>query len=204
MRSTYRVCLCILAAGASKRMHAPKLLLPFAGSSMLQHSVENALRSDADLCAVVTGAYHDQMAPVLARLGVEALRNDRWEEGQAGSVKRAVDFARSNACDALLLMVADQPYVSTQVLNALIDSFRAGSAAAYASSDGLRCGNPCLFDKSCFALLDSLSGDEGARALLRSGSLEKAVVELHEPNLFDDVDTMEDYMRVRTVFGRGR
>ena len=204
MRNASKICVCVMAAGASSRMRCPKLLLPLAGKTMLERAVEEAIRCKADLPIVITGAYHDQMAPMLSGLPVTVVHNERWHEGQASSVGRAASFAHDNHFDALIIMAADQPYVMASTLNALIEKYEKGGDVAYASSDGVRCGNPCLFDKSCFELLATLEGDQGARSLFRSGILKRTIVEFCDHRLLEDVDTAEDYERIEREFHHER
>lgn len=145
-----RVLVCVLAAGASSRMGFPKLLAAFSGSDgagtcLLTRACRAALDSRATQVAVVTGAYADEMAPVLEELrgrfekshqsieGAEPadsasarmprlveLRNDAWSQGQATSVRLAAQHARTLDFDAIIFMTADQPFVEAEHLDALI------------------------------------------------------------------------------------
>lgn len=221
MRTFARTCAAVLAAGASRRFGAPKLLAPFGETTLLDRALDAALGSAADCAVVVTGAYHDEMMPHLlergARLegdadvnvgasgacdGIESdisfavARNRRWESGQASSVRAAVRFARARGCTALLVMVADQPRVTAAHLNALLWEYDQGRAQAYLSANDNGHGNPCLFDQSLFDDLLALEGDEGARALFRSRrDIVARHVHFDDPYLFDDVDTRDDLAR---------
>lgn len=205
-----KIAAAVLAGGASRRMGSPKLLAPFAGGTLLERAANAADGCAADVCAVVTGAYHREMAPVLARARWEAdgprrfvVRNRQWESGQASSVRAAVRFARAQGCTALLLMVADQPYVTAAHLNALIAEYDQGRSHAYLASNDQAHGNPCLFDSALFDALGSLEGDEGARALFRRDPKIRARhVHFDEPHLFDDVDTPADLARIEEAMAR--
>lgn len=213
----------VLAAGASRRFGSPKLLAPFDGATLLDRALDAALGCAADCAVVVTGAYHNEMLSRLiergARFGnagsssanapaaaVEAdvpfvvARNRRWESGQASSVHTAVRFARSQDCTALLVMVADQPRVTAAHLNALIWEYDQGRAQAYLSANDRAHGNPCLFDRSLYDDLLTLSGDEGARTLFRS---RREAVARHvyfdDPRLFEDIDTPADLARTEEM-----
>ena len=215
----------VLAAGASRRCGAPKLLAPVAAATLLDRALDAALGCAADCAVVVTGAYHNEMLPRLVRRGaclggggdagagaspaiVEAedsvpfavVRNRKWESGQASSVRAAVRFARSQDCTALLVMVADQPRVTAAHLNALVWEYDQGRAQAYLSANDRAHGNPCLFDRSLYDDLLALEGDEGARALFRS---RREVVARHvyfdDPRLFEDVDTRADLARAEEM-----
>ena len=68
-----KVCVAVLAAGQSQRMGFPKLIEPFAGTTLLDRDLDAALGCAADVACVVTGAYHELMAPLLARRGATDL-----------------------------------------------------------------------------------------------------------------------------------
>ena len=58
----------VLAAGASRRFGAPKLLAPLADATLLDRAHDAALGCAADCAVVVTGAYHNEMLPRLVRV----------------------------------------------------------------------------------------------------------------------------------------
>lgn len=221
-----KICVAVLAAGQSRRMGFPKLVAPFAGTTLLDRALDAALGCASDAVCVVTGAYRDQMAPMLARRGavewaqvqqgtpgswptegsgrLAAVHNARWRTGQASSVQAAVRFARDCDCAAVLMLVADQPFVQARHLDALIGEFKTGTAQAYLASTERGCGNPCLFDRALFDDLLALTGDEGARKLLRSRrDIAVRPVYFDEPSLLDDADTPEEFARLEEAVLHG-
>lgn len=197
MRKFPTVCACVLAAGESRRMGACKLLMPFAGTTLLDRAVDAACGCAAQEAVVVTGAFHDEMADRLAARRVHTLRNPLWSRGQASSVKTAVRYAESAGYDAVLLMVADQPHIDASHLNALLSEYDRGTCFAYLAATENRNGNPCLFDRRAFAALLELEGDEGARALFRAHrDIPARYVHFDDPRIFDDVDTPRDLVRI--------
>ena len=221
-----KVCVAVLAAGQSQRMGFPKLIEPFAGTTLLDRALDAALGCAADVACVVTGAYHELMAPLLARRGATDLvlapqGADRFvarggpgssgdgaqpplEDGQASSVQSAVRFARGCGCTAVLMLVADQPFVTASHLNALIGEYDAEKSQMYLAANDWGHGNPCLADRGLFDELLALTGDEGARALLRARrNIDARHVHFDEPRLFEDADTPEDFRRLEEAIARG-
>lgn len=192
-----RVCACVLAAGASRRMGRPKLLAPFAGSTLLDRAIDAAQESMCDQVAVVTGACHAAMRETLSRRGVACVHNPDWESGQASSVRAAAAYARQHGFDALLVMVADQPLVTFREIDALWRAYVAEGHAACVCSTAGHAGNPCLFDAACYEGLSALQGDEGARALFRARpDLSPHRVLFEDPDLLDDADTPGELARL--------
>lgn len=186
----------MLAAGASRRMGRPKLLMPFGGSTLLERAVATALASGVGEVAVVTGAYAREMNSLLVSRSVAILENAQWETGQASSVRTAVAWAQEQGFSALLIMVADQPFVTEQHLRNL--AAQLGSDADICiTACGSRTGNPALFSAACFPQMESLVGDEGARVLvrkgLRCGTPRVCLAESADPDVFDDVDDEDGY-----------
>jgi molybdenum cofactor cytidylyltransferase len=197
MREPSHIAVSILAAGAARRMGAPKLLASFRGSPLLEHALRAATGSVADATFVIIGAYEQEMRSALQPWPVRCVSDPRWEEGQASSIRATVTHCREQGFAAVLIMVADQPFVSAEHLNALIDAYCSGDATICVSQVGDRRGNPCLFDAECFDTLMNLTGDIGARRLLKEECGFKVLpVSFADRLLFSDVDTEEDLRRL--------
>ena len=138
------------------------------------------------------------------------LRNDAWSQGQATSVRLAARYACDNDFDAIIFMAADQPFVEAEHPDALIAAFErmrgteatdaAPAPFALRSRCGTRQGNPCLFPRETLPLFETLTGDEGARQLFRSGTLTPIPVDVPRTtgaDPFCDLDTPEEFERFR-------
>lgn len=205
IRSSGDIGIAILAAGNSQRMGASKLTLPFAGTTLLDRVLRTALGSKADQVFVVTGSHRDETGPIIASYErASEIYNVGWSEGQSTSVAAAVEHSIDAGCEALVLMVADQPFVRIEHLNALIAEYRKSQAFACVPRVRSRDGSPCLFGRKCFDDLLALQGDKGARSLYRQwpeGLI--SYVPFSDPQLFYDVDTPEDMRHVERMIGRG-
>ena len=137
--------------------------------------------------------------------GAREAFNPSWERGQSTSVRTAARFAAAHGYDLLLVMVADQPYVEASHLDALLRAYAEGGACACVTRGAGRQGNPCLFDRACFPLLEELDGDEGARSMLRAHpELGVRAVPVADASVLDDVDTPDELARVEEAILRGR
>ncbi|OUO90738.1 hypothetical protein B5F40_05990 [Gordonibacter sp. An230] len=199
-----RACVCVLAAGESKRMGSCKLLAPFAGSTLLERALKAAVGCAAEEAVAVTGAYRDDMADAIARADVREAYNPSWRSGQSTSVRTAARFTAAHGYDLLLVMVADQPYVEAEHLDALLRAYAAGGVHACVTQDALRRGNPCLFDRACFPLIEELDGDEGARSMLRAHPEIAVRAVPADARVLDDVDTPDELARIEEAILDGR
>jgi molybdenum cofactor cytidylyltransferase len=186
--------LVLLGAGESRRMGQPKQLLPIAGRPMIRYTAELVQLAPVDPVVVVLGAGAAQIAPVLAGLRVHVVVNPDWAQGLGSSLRVGVASALQRAPDlsALIVALADQPTLPPDHLEALIARFRAGGCSAVASLTGNERVPPLLFGRPWFDRLHEISGDTGARALLREHAAEVATVPLAANT---DLDTPEDYAR---------
>jgi CTP:molybdopterin cytidylyltransferase MocA len=160
-----RVVAAVLAAGASRRLGRRKQLLPFEGGTLLGRIASRVCQTTCARVAVVLGAAADSIAPVLADIPVEIVRNDGWEEGIASSIRCATAWARGQDATALLLSVADQPRLSVAHLDALLAGFAQHGSAIGSRYAGVL-GVPAIFDRRWFPQLDALTGEHGARGVL--------------------------------------
>ena len=181
----------VLAAGLSRRMGRPKLLLEFKGRPVIRHAVERVIAAGLHPVLVVTGAEHDALARALAGLEVQLAVNPTPESGQGSSVGVGVS-ALPAGTDAVLIALGDQPGVPAEVIPALIEALKQPGKAIAAPryADGL--GNPVLFGSSVFQELLALGGDRGARSVIERDPSRLAVVEVASP-MPRDIDTPEDY-----------
>jgi molybdenum cofactor cytidylyltransferase len=181
----------VLAAGLSRRMGRPKLLLELYGKPVIRHAVESVIAAGIRQVLVVTGPDQEPLARALDGLDVRFAVNPTPESGQGSSVGVGVS-ALPSGTDAALIALADQPGVPAEVIPALIEALKQPGKAIAAPrySDGI--GNPVLFAASVFLELRTLGGDRGARAVVERDPSRLAVVDISSA-MPRDLDTPEDY-----------
>jgi molybdenum cofactor cytidylyltransferase len=184
----------LLAAGGSSRMGRPKQLLTVHGKPLVRHLAELVAQAPVAPVVVVLGAQATEIEPALAGLPVRVVSNPAWSEGLGSSLRAGVAAARNQApqLDAIIIALADQPELPPAHLAALIAKFRQGGCSIVASSTGDVAVPPVLFAARWFDELERITGDQGARALLRDRGNEIATVPFASNA---DLDTPEDYER---------
>ncbi|WCB94110.1 Purine catabolism protein PucB [Baekduia alba] len=188
-----RVCGLVLAAGGSRRLGQPKHLLPFGERTLLDHSLATARACGFEqlLCAV-GGAAQDVVAQVDLR-DVEVVHNAAFGAGCSSSIAAALGAVRPSI-DVLVLLLGDQPGVTTAMVDALLAG-RGDAAYAVCRYDDGR-GHPFAFSRSTFAALADLHGDKAVWKLLKRHADRVVEVPVAGP-VPRDVDTWEDYEAVR-------
>ena len=185
----------VLAAGLSRRMGRPKLLLDLRGKPVIRHTVERLVAAaDMDEILVVVGPEHAALERALGGLGVRLVVNPAPEAGQGSSLSAGVQ-ALSARTTAALIALGDQPDIAVDVIGKLRAALETPgkSIAAPRYLDGL--GNPVIFSAAVFPELAALPGGRGARSVVERDPGRLAVVEVASA-MPSDLDTPEDYERL--------
>ena len=204
MRSDVRVAALLLAAGAGRRMGEDnKLLLDYRGEPLVSHLAQVARASHCSEAFVVVGARAEEVTRALPRRGILIVECLDWAAGMASSLRSGVATiaAERPAFDAILVMLADQPHVTAQHLDALIDAHRRAPDAVVASRYAGIEGVPALFPRRCFDALRGLEGDTGARSLLAHERAAHRAVAIEFEAASIDLDTPDDYAALRARDG---
>ncbi len=168
-----RVAAVVLAAGAGERFGGPKQIAPWRGKPLILHVLDAVAAAAVDEIVVVLGAHQDRVRPVVERWRaahargkpVRLVPNPHWAEGLSTSVRAGLRAL--GPVSAALFPLADQPRISSALLDALIQRHRQTLAPAVVPTYGDKPGAPVLFDARLFPELMELQGDVGGRVLVR-------------------------------------
>ncbi len=185
----------ILAAGASLRLGRPKQLIEFKGTTLLRIAVEAALGAGCQPALVVLGSdrsMHDAARRILAGTKADILPNEHWPRGLGTSLRAGLEkIASLPHVEGTLVLVCDQPFVSAEIIAALISLQETTHKPIVASSYGGTIGVPALFDRTCFHELLALPDDQGAKPVIQRDP--GRVATLPFPAGAIDIDTSADY-----------
>ena len=175
----------LLAAGRSLRFGSNKLLHHFDGQPMVCRALDTVRQLDAARRAAVVSC--EEVAALAREHGFEVIQNDAPEAGQAESVvlgtKAMMDM------DAVLFLAGDQPRLSGTSLCLLVKGFEESGRGIACLEDETHSGNPAVFARAYFPELLSLSGDRGAKGILRKHEDDLLIVRCLHPNELADADT---------------
>lgn len=191
----------VLAAGLSRRMGQAKLLMPVGGRAIVRYVVESVLAGGVDLVWVVTGPDVEPIEAALAGLEVQIAVNPAPEEGQASSLRAGI-AALPASVDAALIALGDQPSLAPAIIPALLAARRTSPKLIVAPRYRDGQGNPVLFKREIFPELLRLTGDQGARPIIKKEPARVEWVELDLP-MPPDVDTLDDYEKIRANLRAG-
>lgn len=177
-----------------------KQLLPYRGTTLLGHVVQQVQQAALDPVVVVVGAGAEAVADTLPHT-VQIVHNERWPQGLGTSLACGISHlqgAYPNVAAALLIL-ADQPYAEAPLLRRLVDTYRHHPCDAVALQYPSGPGVPALVSAPLLDVLRRSEGDRGARAVLRHPGFRITIIT--QPEVTQDVDTPEEYRRIiaRTV-----
>jgi molybdenum cofactor cytidylyltransferase len=155
----------VLAAGEASRFGSAKQLAPLDGRPLLEHAVRAITAVPVGRVIVVLGAGAEEVIAGVDLHGAEPHVCARWQEGQAASL--ACGLAELPGCEAVVVILGDQPRISPDAIRRVIAA-RGDGALAVRATYGGDPGHPVLLERELFARLRDVTGDHGARNLVMS------------------------------------
>ena len=196
------IAILIPAAGASSRMRGTdKLTQLIAGEPLLRRQARRACAVGAHVVVTLPDHLHPR-ARALAGLPVQPVAIPDAEEGMAASLRRAVGMM-PRGFDGVMILPADMPEIDEADMQALVDSFYRSPHPMVQqgmAEDGTP-GHPVLFPADCIPALRGLTGDAGARDVLRANSHRLRRIPMPGRHAVTDLDTPEAWESWRRETG---
>ncbi len=193
-KSALQIDAIVLAAGSSSRFGADKRLFLVEGVPMLQRAIAAVVDAVNSVTIVLKSSDRDTLPQLLGaffadkRVILQLL--DKPEAGMGSNLAQAVANLPA-ACDGVLVMLADMPYVQSQTVQAVINAYEDEKIVApvYFGENGAeQRGHPVLFAKQFFSELALLAGDVGARFLLRQYASSVISLRVSDAGILRDID----------------
>jgi len=181
----------ILAAGNSSRMGKPKQLLSYNGKTFLDIAITEALKTNFRPVVIVLGAYAEEIKNHCSNPQVHYCINENWHEGMSSSIKVGLKNIIDNYTENIIIAVADQVHLTSEILNALkVELSSSNKGIVTASYAGIS-GTPVLFSRKYFQELLNLAGQSGAKKIIDANVEDSATISFDQGVI--DIDTPADY-----------
>lgn len=182
----------ILAAGESKRMGTPKMLMPYKGKTIIENVIESVTGSDVDKTVVVLGSGSAEIKKIIDHLPVKCCYNKDYQLGMLSSVKCGFRFL-PDGFGAALIFLGDQPMVERFVINRVIDVYRNSGKGILMPVFGKKRGHPLMIDHKYRNEIERLDQGEGLNALAQKYPGDVFEIEVNTSSILKDIDTIDDY-----------
>lgn len=171
------------------------MLLPVDGSAMVRRVVDAATASKAAQTIVVVGHDAEAVRAAVADAPVTVTTNADYADGLSTSLRAGLRVV-SVDCAAAVFLHGDQPYLTTALLDQMIDRFLATGAAVVRPQTAGRPANPVLMSAALFPEILAQRGDVGGREVVDCHASEVSLIPVDDPRVCADIDSLLDYAAV--------
>lgn len=176
----------IPAAGASERLGQPKQLVQYRGIPLLQHAVDTAKSLTPNELIIITGAHESAVRNAIKDPSLKWVHNPGWQQGMGSSIAAGANAANQQT-DGLLILLCDQWRVEASDLQGLMETWRSNPNCIVTAQAGGQNMPPVIFPSSLFEDIKRLSGDPGARRMIKAHP--ELVTSVTMTNAVFDLDT---------------
>ena len=175
-------------------MGEPKQLLPFGESTIVETVVDSMLGAKFDEVIVVVGHYASEIQEQLGTRPIRTVFNADYREGMLTSAQTGVRALK--ASDAFALMLVDQPFITSVLINQVIDAYTQTENGIALPSYNYKRGHPVIFDRKYARDILSLTPESaGVRTLFKKYDDDIYYVTVDTDSVLRDIDDREDYKR---------
>lgn len=188
----------VLAAGQSRRMGTQKLLLPFAGQTVIGHVIDQVLQSECEKLLAAVGC-NSPLHQVLFEKGVDIIENPD-DSDMLGSVRVGLKNLPDN-CEAVVITPGDFPLIQTAIINQMMAAFRETNQIVVPVYAGQR-GHPLLVLRRYFQEVLIAYDGIGLRGLLQTQAHDLYELKVEDDGVLQDIDVPEDYQQALEQWAR--
>ena len=188
----------ILAAGESKRMGQPKMLLKWGNSTVLEHVISVFANVGVEDIVVVTGAMREEVEAVVAvaqtSCPARSVFNEGFVEGEMlSSIQCGLRDLAEKDSSAALIALGDQPQVREGSVWRVCEMFKETGNPLVVPSYHMRRGHPWLVDESLWGEMLAMRAPQTPRDFLNARADQIKYVEVDDEGILADLDTPEQY-----------
>ena len=202
---TPSIAILLLASGFSSRMKGrDKLLEPVESQSVLEHVTKEALKSGTQVYVALPAQGFEARKKALSNVDVSCLFIENPEQGMGQTISEAIRQIAQSPLDWVLICPADMPEMSQSIFGDVLEACATSDAKIVRACDqnGNR-GHPVAFHKDLFPKLCALTGDDGAKSVVKKSTIEPMCVITRGNGATLDLDTVEEWHQWRAARGSG-
>jgi molybdenum cofactor cytidylyltransferase len=187
----------VLAAGQSRRMGKPKLALPWGSRTVIEQVVLTLLNAGISEIVVVTGGAGEAIEMLLQDYPIRLVHNPEYAHSEMATTLQIGIRSLTPACQAALVVLGDQPTIEEKVVKKIVETYLETGAAIIIPSFQMHRGHPWLVGRSLWPDLLALVKEQTLREFTQEHVNDIAYIQTDTPAILYDLDTPEDYLRLR-------
>jgi molybdenum cofactor cytidylyltransferase len=187
----------ILAAGQSKRMGQPKMLLPWQNTSVLGKVIETIQQAGVEDILVVTGGARDEVEKIAAKHNAQVTYNQDYATSEMLESIQLGLREQKTQIEATLICLGDQPQVEEESVRLVCERFHKNQSRIVVPSYQMRRGHPWLIVREFWDEILQLRAPQSMRQFLNMHSGDIFYVECESPKILQDIDNPADYLKYK-------
>ena len=192
----------ILAAGESVRFGKPKQLLKINDKYLIEQVIDAALGSQLEMILLVLGHKHQTIVTALGEKArhpdLQVVINHNYKRGQSTSLQTGVKKIQDKF-PAVMFLLGDQPMLDSETIDMLLEQFWSSDKDICVPVFEGKRGNPVIFNQKFFDHVVNITGDIGAREIIKNHPENVVEVEIKNPICFIDIDTESDFHKLQAL-----
>ena len=188
----------ILAAGKSTRMGSPKMVLPWDGTTIIEHVISVFAKAGVENILVVTGGAREQVEVIIQdcrnKYPIRSVYNENYsDKDMLSSIQCGLSHIKNKSIGAALIGLGDQPQVQERSVRLLCEAYQQTKSPLIVPSFQMRRGHPWLVAQSLWSEIMDVKSPQTPRDFLNSHAHKIQYVETDTPSILADLDTPEEY-----------
>jgi len=187
----------ILAAGESRRMGQPKMMLPWGKTTVLGQVISVLKFAGVEDVVTVTGGFRKEVEIIAQQHGSRCVFNEEYANNEMlSSIQCGLRTLKAEA-EVTLICLGDQPQVQEATVRRVCEAFQESKSNLVVPSYKMRRGHPWLIAHPLWNELLVIASPQSPRDFLNSHEKEIKYVEVDTPSILQDLDTPEDYLKFK-------
>ncbi len=186
----------VLAAGQSRRMGQPKMLLPWGETTVLGKVLETLKSAGVDEIVVVTGGAREQVEAIVGESAQVVFNPEYANSEMLSSIQCGLGAIKPKA-RAALICLGDQPQIQVRSVQVILQEYESTGASLIVPSYQMRRGHPWLVSAELWKEILEMHSPESTRDFLNRHALEIKYINVDTPSILADLDTPDEYLKSR-------
>jgi molybdenum cofactor cytidylyltransferase len=187
----------VLAAGESKRMGQPKMLLPWGNTTVIGKVVKTLIDAKVNHIKVVIGGAHTGIEEALKAYTVNYIFNQDYANEEMLKSAQLGLTALNNDINAALIVLGDQPQIEVEVVKTILQRYAASHHKIIVPSYKMHRGHPWLIDQALWQEIIELTYPHTLRDFLEKHSDRIDYIDVNTPSVLQDLDTPGEYSQYK-------